>query len=106
MSKREQRKKEFRLLNEFNKMLEKRIRRKAALNRPRGETIDYKGEVPHKQGRRFLGKTEGFIDKQEQKFENRHLKAYKRGEEYFIYGRDVERNPVYHNTKQELFYIN
>lgn len=56
--------------------------------------------------RKFLGKIDGFENKQERDFENKHLRAYLKGNDRFIVG--YKRNnldilvPVYDNVKQEL----
>lgn len=36
--------------------------------------------------RYFLGKLDGFSSKEERDFENKHLKAYKRGDKWFVHG--------------------
>jgi len=43
----------------------------------------------NKQRRLFLGKTEGFKDKQERSYYQKMLKAYLKGHEYFRYGTKV-----------------
>lgn len=53
--------------------------------------------------RKFLGKTEEFISKEEQRFEQKHLKAYLKGHNTFTFGRDEHRNPIIHTVKQELY---
>lgn len=52
-----------------------------------------------KLSRKFGGKTEGFVDNQEKKFESAHLKAYLRGDTRFTFGRDDNNKPVYHDVK-------
>lgn len=64
-----------------------------------------KREKRVKRKRRFLGKIDNFIDKQEQAFEKKHLKAYIRGDKQFVIGYKGEgnfRTPVYSLVKQEL----
>jgi hypothetical protein len=59
--------------------------------------------------RKFLGKTEGFKDKQERNFENKHLKAYLNGHTHFIHGRTKTQHgeifPVFHDVKQEFNFV-
>lgn len=59
--------------------------------------------------RKFLGKTEGFKDKQEAHFYQRMLKAYLKGKEFFTFGfewvkRDsiMVREPAMFKVAQEL----
>jgi hypothetical protein len=63
--------------------------------------------------RKFLGKTEGFESKEEQRFEQKHLKAYIKGREFFFFGKeevlDSEGNligmrPKRHKVKEESFF--
>jgi hypothetical protein len=63
-----------------------------------------KKEQPKKR-RQFLGKLDGFtnpdgtINKIERNFQNKHLKAYLRGDEYFTFGKDQKtREPQYFKT--------
>lgn len=46
--------------------------------------------------RYFLGKLDGFESNEERKFEKNHLKAYKRGDKFFIngYTRDLKGNKI------------
>lgn len=63
--------------------------------------------------RRFLGTVytstkneDGLpIDKQERRFESKHLRAYLRGFERFIFGRYKDGSPKWHTVKQELIYV-
>lgn len=62
--------------------------------------------------RKFLGKTEGFVDNTERHFYQRMLKAYLKGKEYFTYGfewvkRDqiMVREPAMFKVAQELKFI-
>ena len=63
--------------------------------------------------RRFLGKTEGFKDKQERNFETTHLRAYLKGSTKFRFGffslelpgGSVQRLPKYHDVKQEYYLV-
>lgn len=61
--------------------------------------------------RKFLGKTEGFESKAEQRFEQKHLRAYIRGHETFTHGKKPVYNssgvitdyqPAVHKVKQQL----
>lgn len=61
--------------------------------------------------RQFLGKIKDFIDKDEQKFENAHLRAYLKGYEKFTYGFEQVPNPItglmetrpkWHDVQQSL----
>lgn len=45
--------------------------------------------------RRFGGKTEGFLNKEEQRREEKHLKAYKKGHNRYISGYDLKGKPIY-----------
>lgn len=103
--KREQLKKEFRLEKEAQKVADRRAKKLADAMRPKGTTINYGGRQPAKMGRKFLGKTEGFNGKIEQRLEQAHLKAYLRGDTHFTHGRDNKNFPVYHRVQQELYYI-
>ena len=55
--------------------------------------------------RLFLGKIDGFIDRGERLFEQAHLKAYLRGNQFFYYGFHVTQfgqgKPMLHEVKQE-----
>jgi hypothetical protein len=61
--------------------------------------------------RRFLGKVDGFKDAGERAFEQKHLKAYLRGDQFYWYGFDttlkghpqVERR-VFQEVKQQYYY--
>ncbi len=60
--------------------------------------------------RRFLGKTEGFENKQERNFEKTHLRAYLNGNTRFRFGFYTfeptgQRLPKYYDVKQEYFNI-
>jgi len=63
-----------------------------------------------KKRRRFLGKTEGFLNNEEKLFEKAHLKAYLKGKKRFNHGfekgRDLRGNliPTTHPVKQEFYY--
>lgn len=58
--------------------------------------------------RRFLGKTEGFKNKAEERFEQKHLAAYLKGHERFRYGFSRNKNSmgrgdvIWHDVKQEI----
>ena len=56
--------------------------------------------------RTFDGKTDGFTDKSERSFEQKHLKAYLKGNETFQYGFKInsfgQRVPSIHKVKQTL----
>ena len=58
--------------------------------------------------RRFLGKTEGFKNKAEERFEQKHLNAYLKGRERFRHGFSKNKNilgigtPIWHTVKQEV----
>lgn len=56
--------------------------------------------------RKFLGKTEDFVDKEEQRFEQKHLKAYIKGKTQFRYGYETingQRFPAWHRVKQDFY---
>lgn len=55
----------------------------------------------NKNTRKFLGKIDNFIDKQERAFEKKHLRAYLNGQERFVVGYS-NNQPLYANVKQEL----
>lgn len=58
-----------------------------------------------KYNRQFLGKLTGFSSPEEKNYEQRHLKAYIKGQQLFNYGFEgVGRNrrPKYHLVKQTL----
>ncbi len=55
--------------------------------------------------REFLGKIGGFESKQEQRREQKHLKAYLKGYNRFTFGRDKERNPIYHPVLENLIQL-
>jgi hypothetical protein len=65
---------------------------------------------PTKFDRQFLGKLKDFEDKDEQRKENKHLKAYLKGLEKFTYGFEtitdeygrVSHRPKVYNVKFEL----
>ena len=61
--------------------------------------------VKQKWERAFLGKTEDFRTKEEQKRERKHLKAYLRGAVTFIFGKDENGDPKSHKVKQKLINI-
>lgn len=58
--------------------------------------------------RRFLGKTEGFKNKYEERLEKKHLEAYLKGHTRFRHGFSRNKNsmgrgePVWHDVKQEV----
>lgn len=75
------------------------------------EEIESKLDIKKgKKKRRFLGKTEGFINDEEKKFEKAHLKAYLKGKKRFNHGFEGGRNmqgvliPTIHLVKQEFYY--
>lgn len=58
-----------------------------------------------KYSRRFLGKLTDFSSSEEKNFQQRHLKAYIKGQQFFNYGFEgVGRNkrPKYHKVQQTL----
>lgn len=61
-------------------------------------------EKRKKRSRRFLGKIDGFIDRQEKAFEQKHLKAYLKGQTKFIIGYR-QGMAVYSDVKQELIEV-
>lgn len=51
--------------------------------------------------RSFGGKTDGFASKEEQRFEQAHLKAYKKGYETFSFGKDaITKHPIKFQVKE------
>ena len=59
--------------------------------------------------RRFLGKIEGFENKEERDFETKHLRAYLKGNDNFRHGFHMVEYlglklmlPKYHDVKQEI----
>ena len=50
--------------------------------------------------RKFLGKTEGFVNKEERNFEKAHLKAYLKGKRIF------KHHQKEHKVQQELSIVN
>lgn len=57
--------------------------------------------------RRFLGKIDNFVDKQEKAYEKKHLKAYLKGDKKFLVGHKPNAitgiiEPEYHDVKQEI----
>ncbi len=52
-----------------------------------------------KETREFHGKIKDFESKEEQKFETAHLKAYKRGQTFFKFGKNSDKSPAYHQVK-------
>lgn len=58
--------------------------------------------------RRFLGKTEGFKNKAEERLEQKHLEAYLKGHTQFKHGFSKNKNsigrgdPIWHQVKQEV----
>lgn len=60
--------------------------------------------IMKEKNRSFGGKTEGFKDKAEQAFEQKHLKAYLKGNERFRHGYMTDslgnRFPKYHEVKE------
>lgn len=82
-------------------------RRSAAIlvSMPSGLKPFYAGSQPSRVIREFLGKTEGFKDVQEQRWEQKHLKAYLKGYERFTFGYEgqgLDRHPVWHRVDQKL----
>lgn len=65
-----------------------------------------RGTPPNEESltRRFLGKLSDFKDKREQAFNQRMLKAYVKGHQYFAMGRYDNGQPIMHRVKQEFFY--
>ena len=55
--------------------------------------------------RRFTGKTSNFKDKEEQKFFQKALKAYAKGNTHFPYGKTSLGLTDYKEVPQEYFYI-
>lgn len=55
---------------------------------------------PEKLERSFGGKTENFKSKEEQRFEQKHLKAYLRGDKTFKYGFDKNGDPIFYKVKE------
>lgn len=57
----------------------------------------------HTPFRTFGGKLDNFISIQERRFEQKHLKAYLRGDKYFSYGTKINENgikiPMWFQTK-------
>lgn len=51
--------------------------------------------------REFHGKLKDFDSKLESVFEKAHLKAYKRGQTSFRFGKDVDDNPIYVKVKTQ-----
>lgn len=60
-----------------------------------------KKEIKNNNTRKFLGKTEGFKDKEERSFNQRMLKAYLKGYKYFHFGRNVLGHKKEHLVMQE-----
>lgn len=56
--------------------------------------------APEKLERSFGGKTEGFKNKEEQRFEQKHLKAYLRGDKIFKHGYLPNGDPAFHTVKE------
>lgn len=56
--------------------------------------------APEKLERSFGGKTEGFKNKEEQRFEQKHLKAYLRGDKFFKFGYDKNGYPIFHKVNE------
>jgi hypothetical protein len=86
-------------------MSEKRNRIKNQLKREIGYPAKKRFE------RKFLGKVKGFVNKEEARFERKHLKAYLAGKEVFIDGFELvahpltgftEKRPIIHQVQQEL----
>lgn len=100
VKKREKSKKEFRLLREAQKVDERRSMKKMSAMMPKGKTI--KGSIGGKWTRHFLGKTEGFANKYEQRKEQKHLKAYLRGDSTYTFGKDSNGYPEVHPVMAEL----
>lgn len=46
--------------------------------------------------RHFGGKTDGFSSKREQREEQAHLKAYKKGHNRYKFGTTIKGEPIYH----------
>lgn len=53
--------------------------------------------------RKFTGKLSGFDDKQERRYQQKHLKAYLKGHQLFQIGIDNAGFPVYNAVKQQYF---
>jgi len=51
--------------------------------------------MEQKKTRHFGGKTENFENKQEQRKEQKHLQAYKKGNDRFAFGKDLKGQPIY-----------
>lgn len=67
-----------------------------------------RGEI-QKWDRKFGGRTEGFLTKEEERYEKKHLRAYLRGNNRFISGYTTRKvggitvaDPVYSFVKQTL----
>ncbi len=54
--------------------------------------------------RKFLGKTEDFNDKEEQKFEKKHLKAYLKGQQIFNAKVEVKNPEAKENDPKQYIY--
>jgi hypothetical protein len=76
--------------------------------------LDQQEQPSYKYSRRFLGKVKDFENKEEQKFENKHLKAYIKGHDKFIFGKEdvldlkgnkIGQKPKWHTVQQELLKI-
>src|SRR5690242_18676364 len=56
--------------------------------------------------KKFLGKTEDFIDKMEERFEKKHLRAYLKGKSTFRYGFHTDNSQTrqisWHKVKQSI----
>lgn len=52
--------------------------------------------------RKFTGKLDNFESGRERNFQKKALKAYIKGKEYFIFGKDSQNLPIQHKTPQEV----
>lgn len=56
-----------------------------------------------KKTRHFGGKTEGFSSKREQRQEQKHLRAYLRGWNNYIFGYSTSGSPIRHPVIEEWY---
>lgn len=59
--------------------------------------------IKDKTRRKFLGKINNFISKEEANFEDKHLRSYLKGKKYFSYGKDEKGDPKIYEVKQEFY---
>lgn len=52
--------------------------------------------MEHEKTRHFGGKTENFANQTEQRKEQKHLKAYKKGDKQFAFGKKLNGEAIYH----------